>query len=157
MLVVGNIDYNATAGQPGDGGVNQLSKENLGGELLSFDSLKSAPDEMRALRTQFTQRYPADHLHVLERASATETAFRHEAPNNQWLFIATHGFFAAPNVCAALAVQDELVGLDSTHGGNHSGALCGLAMAGANQAPQADSDDGILTAYEVSALDLRKV
>lgn len=157
LLLVGNVDYDAAAGQGDSHDSSQLSKESLGGELLSFESLKSAPEEMRALQTQFNQRYPTGQLHVLEKAAATEAAFRHEAPLNRWLFIATHGFFAAPNVCAALAVQDELVGLDSTHGGNHSGALCGLALAGANQSPPPDGDDGILTAYEISALDLRKV
>jgi CHAT domain-containing protein len=60
-------------------------------------------------------------------------------------------------VSAALAVQDELAGIDPLHAASHSGALCGLALAGANQAPQTDRDDGILTAYEVSALDLRHV
>ena len=112
---------------------------------------------MRNVQTQFKRRYPSGHLQVLEQAAATEAAFRHDAPQNRWLFLATHGFFAAPNVCATLAVQDELVGLDSTHGANHSGALCGLALAGANQTHHADGDDGILTAYEVSALDLHKV
>jgi CHAT domain-containing protein len=157
MLIVGNVDYNTSAGQTENSEPGPLSKEDLGGELLSFEPLKSAPEEMAALHNQFDRRFPHGNLRVLQQADATEAAFRREAPENQLLFVATHGFFAAPNVSAALGVQDEMVGLDSAHGGNHSGALCGLALAGANQPLQADGDDGIFTAYEVSALDLRKV
>ena len=157
LLVVGNIDYDAAPGQDDESNRNQISKDSLGGELLTFERLKSAPDEIRSLQTQFNRRFPAGTLRILQESKATEAAFRREAPEHRWLFIATHGFFAPPNVTAALATQDELVGLAPGHGGNHSGALCGLALAGANRPAQPEGDDGILTAYEVSALDLRKV
>jgi CHAT domain-containing protein/Tfp pilus assembly protein PilF len=157
LLVIGNIDYDAAAGQPGDNSHNQLSKDELGGELLTFERLKSAPREMLDLRGQFTRRFPAGNLQILEQQDATEAAFRREAPRHSMLFIATHGFFSPPNLTAALATPDEMVGLDADYAGNHSGAMCGLALAGANRAAQPDGDDGILTAYEVSALDLRKV
>jgi CHAT domain-containing protein len=157
LLVVGNIDYDAAAGQNGNNHREQLTKDEAGGELLTFERLKSAPDEMRSLQTQFNRRFPAGTLRVLQQAEATEKEFRREAPQHRWLFIATHGFSSPPNVAAALATQDELVGLSPGHGGTHSGALCGLALAGANRPVQPDGDDGILTAYEVSTLDLRKV
>ena len=44
-----------------------------------------------------------------------------------------------------------------SHAGTRSGAMCGLALTGANRSAQPDGDDGILTAYEISALDLRNV
>jgi CHAT domain-containing protein len=158
LLVIGNIDYNAPTGQADKTDICQLSKESLGGNLITFEGLKSAPDEMRTVQSEFRRAFPTGRLQILEQSAATEAAFRREAPQYQWLFLATHGFFAAPSVCAALAAQDEIVGLDATHGASHSGALCGLAMAGANQSHRGDDgDDGILTAYEVSALDLRKV
>jgi CHAT domain-containing protein len=157
LLVIGNIDYDAAAGQLGDNPQNQLSKDELGGELLTFERLKSAPTEIRDLRRQFTRRFPAGNLRVLEQQEATEAAFRREAPLHPMLFIATHGFFSPPNLTAALATPDELVGLDADHGGNHSGAMCGLALTGANRPAQPDGDDGILTAYEVSAINLRNV
>jgi CHAT domain-containing protein len=157
LLVVGNIDYDAAPGQDDNGQRDQISKDSLGGELLTFERLKSAPAEIQSLQTQFNRRFPTGTLRILQQAEATEGAFRREAPEHSWLFIATHGFFAPPNVTAALATQDELVGLAPGHGGNHSGALCGLALAGANRPAPPEGDDGILTAYEVSALDLRKV
>ena len=41
--------------------------------------------------------------------------------------------------------------------GFHPDLLSGIVLAGANHPPQPDKDDGILTAMEVSALDLRSV
>lgn len=157
MLIVGDVDYDAAPGESAESGPDQLSKESLGGELLTFDRLKSAPEEIQALREQYYQRFPEGKLLVLDGAKATEAAFRREAPGHPWLLVATHGFFAPPNINSALAVQDELAGLDVAHGSDHSGALSGLALAGANLPPAPDGDDGILTAYEVAALDLCKV
>ncbi len=156
-MLVGNIDYDAAPGQDEQSKQNQLNKESFGGELLTFQRLKSAPAELESLQNTFREQFPAGKVRTLQEGAATESAFRHEAPQHSLVFVATHGFFAAPNVVAALAVQDEQAGFDAAHAADHSGALCGLAMTGANQAAQADGDDGILTAYEVSALDLRNV
>jgi hypothetical protein len=41
--------------------------------------------------------------------------------------------------------------------GYDPGLLSGLVLAGANREPDAERDDGILTALEVQALDLRHV
>ncbi len=156
MLVVGDIDYDAEAGQQNESTQKSISKENLGSGLLTFDRLKAARSEMEAVQDLLQQRFPSGTLSVLDNAAATEAAFRREAPQHNCLLIATHGFFAAPNVSAALAVQDQLHGLKANTT-NHSGTLCGLAMAGANQPPVADGDDGILTAHEVTAIDLRNM
>ena len=157
MLVVGDVDYDAAPAQADESDLNQLSKESLGGELLTFERLQSAPAEIQALRGLYYRRFPVGKLSVLDNAKATEAAFRREAPGHSWLLVVTHGFFAPPNVVSALAVQDELAGLDANHGREHSGALSGLALAGANFPPTPDGDDGILTAYEVATLDLRNV
>ena len=112
MLLVGNIDYDAAPGQDDESNHNQLSKEAAGGELLTFERLKSAPEEIGWFESQFHRRFPAGTLRTLQLSQATEAEFRREAPRHRWLFIATHGFFAPPNITAALATQDELVGLD---------------------------------------------
>src|SRR5262249_50869948 len=41
--------------------------------------------------------------------------------------------------------------------GNHPGLLSGIALAGANLPPRPGEDDGIMTALEVSSLDLQNV
>ena len=97
-------------------------------------------------------------------ASATEAAFKREAPRHSILHLATHGFFLG--ACAPTTAATRGVG--GVAGGRpqpavsptpHPLALSGLALAGANgraTAP-AGADDGILTAEEVSSLDLRGV
>src|SRR5262249_17420752 len=79
--------------------------------------------------------------------------------------LATHGFFAPPTLTSALAPDARVsgglapLGLLEREGvaGWHPGLLSGLVLAGANQPPQPDRDDGILTALEITELDLSGV
>jgi len=94
---------------------------------------------------------------------ASEGAFREAAPKHRYLHLATHGFFADPSVRSALArdvnerdpLQSQLLS-DQSIVGYHPDLLSGIVLAGAN-APPPEGDDGILTAAEVQALDLRRV
>ena len=114
-------------------------------------------------------------------AGATEAAVRRLAqpaagrPGAGVLHLATHGYFAPPDLRSLLAPRD--LGADETTGlmqterdlaGYAPGLLSGLALAGANRAGRgvaaagagsgrtepAGTDDGILTAEEVAGLDL---
>jgi CHAT domain-containing protein len=110
-------------------------------------------------------RFEDARLQILRRGKATEAAFRRQAPKHRWLHLATHGFFAPPALRSALAAVDEDqsadvdadLPVDRTFAGRHPGLLSGLALAGANEPPGADGDDGILTALEVATLDLTHV
>jgi CHAT domain-containing protein len=86
-------------------------------------------------------------ISVLNGATASEERFKLEAPGKRLLHVATHGYFLEDR-CAASAGENPLL-------------FSGLVLAGANAAVPAtgqDSiDDGILTAEEVAALDLRGV
>jgi CHAT domain-containing protein/Tfp pilus assembly protein PilF len=106
---------------------------------------------------------------------ATKTAFRSGAPRHRWVHVATHGFFAPESVRSALAPADAqrvqptgaLFGSTNEVRGYHPGLLSGIVFAGANasasqsksavRATAAEPDDGILTALEVSGLDLSDV
>jgi CHAT domain-containing protein len=156
LLLVGDIDYDSAAGESAAEVRGKVTKDELGGGLLSFDRLKAARGEMEAIASLFGRQFAGGKLSWLDGAAATEMALRREAPLHTSLLIVTHGFFAAPNVTAALEVQDQLLGVTANKT-NHSGTLCGLAMAGANRAAEPDGDDGILTAHEVAALDLRNM
>lgn len=100
-------------------------------------------------------------LSTLRDSSATEAAFREQAPKHRFLHIATHGFFAPESLVSALAKRKG----DSRSGSNDAahrfigfepGLLSGIVLAGANN-PKPDGDDGVLTALEVSEMDLAGV
>jgi CHAT domain-containing protein len=76
-------------------------------------------------------------------AAATEAAFKAQAAGHRVLHLATHGFFLGER-CRPNAHGAPLV-------------LSGLILAGANQrhVASAEQEDGVLTAEEVAALDLR--
>jgi len=96
---------------------------------------------------------------VLRGAGATQQALRLEAGTHRYLHLATHGFFAPPQVRSALA-QSTPRGDASGNGdvsGYPPGLLSGIVLAGANAAPEPGRDDGILTALEVEELDLGQV
>jgi CHAT domain-containing protein len=127
------------------------------------------------VRTTFQQTNPAGVVDEVRGAAATEAVFRRQAPGKQYLHLATHGFFAPPELRSALNRPSLMVDDPSgpilvpgradrfrsadTMIGFHPGLLSGLALAGANHNPDRATegmpfDDGILTALEVAELDL---
>jgi CHAT domain-containing protein len=176
LLLVGDIDFGA---QPGhlppahDGFAGHVATR--GGWLLQFPPLPSTILEMGDVRTAFQQTNPAGAVFEIRGAEATEAALRSQAPGKRFLHLATHGFFAPPELKSALdrpvttadalsgptpiPGQADLFGSQESIVGFHPGLLSGLALAGANSSakPEADAlrlEDGILTALEVAELDL---
>jgi CHAT domain-containing protein len=102
---------------------------------------------------------------LLAGQDASESRFKQQAPGHRILHIATHGFFLG-NDCAPAVAGARSVGglatraqLSAAVPADNPLILSGLAMAGANRrrAAGTDRDDGILTAEEVTALNLRGV
>ncbi|APZ93237.1 photosystem I assembly protein Ycf3 [Fuerstiella marisgermanici] len=104
----------------------------------------------------------------LRQDRATETAFREFAPQCRILHVATHGYFAAPDVESAVAARSQHNALGehtkSSRGGRREtlrgfspGLLSGLVFAGANEPSESQVDDGVLTADEVAFLQLNGV
>jgi len=93
---------------------------------------------------------------LLEGASATETAFKQQAPGASVVHLATHGFFLDGKCRSAL---EDTRGMKGGVTAENPLVLSGLALAGANNREQAseDEDDGILTAQEIAAMDLSSV
>ena len=106
---------------------------------------------------------------VLTDSLATKSALMSLAPGRDVLHLATHGFFIDPRCTSAgegrgiggMVPSDRSVtGLPATASGDalvqSPLLLSGLALAGANRREGADAgaDDGILTAEEISLLDL---
>jgi CHAT domain-containing protein len=117
----------------------------------------------------FRRNQGAGRLDALQKLQATEEGFRRLAPQHRFLHLATHGFFAPPELRSALNVdistgdnfngetRSSMQNVRATVAGFHPGLLSGLVLAGANRPLEPDKDDGILTALEVAELDLSGV
>src|SRR5262245_12277803 len=94
---------------------------------------------------------------LLTGPSAAEGSLKADAPGQRIVHLATHGFFLDPH-CARARPGDARSSAAPTSTGNPL-RLSGLALAGANhhREAQPDAEDGILTAEEISALDLTGV
>lgn len=166
LLVVGDVDY---AGSPGKG----ESQERIASSVrltwreagFRFAELPQTFTEISTIAGRFKRSFRQSESPLqLDRKTATEAAFRRFAPQHRYLHLATHGFFAADNAAPAfssLALRDGGQRSDAQLNlwmrGLHPGLLSGVALTGANLAPEANQDDGILTALEVAVLDLRQV
>ncbi len=160
LLAVGEVDYGAVPGRPVQ--VAERRSAPRGG-FRQFEPLAGTAAEIAAIERRFQHTFPDAKVTELTEGKATEGALRQQAPEYRYLHIATHGYFAPPEVKSALAAlsrgaaETELFGGRREARGFHPGLLSGIVLAGANQRVDVDSDDGILTALEVSTLDLGKV
>lgn len=136
--MIGDVNYDAER-IPTDGIRSFLAPCNGG----DFAPLPGAAVETSNLATRWGARRGS--LSVLDGSAATELAVSAKMEGKAVVHIATHGFFATGDCRSAL---DNGVGYDPM-------LLSGLALAGANHAPEPSStEDGILTASEVATLDL---
>lgn len=164
LLLVGDVDFDinrATPAAPSD-------SDNLvaarGGRAFHWPALPGTRDEVAAIKSTFEKQFGGAPLDELTGAQATTSAVRSAAGNYQYLHFSTHGFFAppelksafaaaAPNGHAASATTDSVQDISSYH----PDLLSGLVLAGANRPSEGNQDDGILSAMEVSEMDLSKV
>jgi CHAT domain-containing protein len=128
-----------------------------------FKPLDGTSGELLKIKDLYEKQWGSDGLTTLEGMQASEEAVRQAISKHLYLHIATHGYFAPPELNFALsgASADE-IGLESRSVSKegsfeisafHPGLLSGLALAGANN-PKSDGNDGILSAEEVASLDL---
>jgi CHAT domain-containing protein/tetratricopeptide (TPR) repeat protein len=137
-------------------------------EHLRFPALSATLAEVRDIARVWgtaasdDQRKPQ----LLVAREADETTFKREAPRHRVLHLATHGFFLngqclgrSDGTRSVSGLADAGPSVRTQHKEAGSLSLSGLAFAGANRRASAtpEEDDGILTAEEVAALDLRDV
>lgn len=167
MLVLGGVDYDS------HGGVavaEPRPKKVFGGQRAPRDAaqdqlfgpLDATKGELATIERAYRATFDNDGITTLDGARASKAALVQEAPRHLYLHLATHGFFAPASFRSALGRGAQGLGADNpgtssnqSLAGYHPGLLSGLALAGANK-PTAE-DDGILTAEEVSTLDLSRV
>ncbi len=155
LLLVGAVDFDA---QPGAGSEDFAAAAPREGKRDSFAPLPGTAEEVKAIKKLYDATHKAAPSVALEGGAATESAVRNAAPAARYLHLATHGFFAPPDVKRADVDDGEVLetetSLKPSVEGWNPGLLSGIVLAGVNQPVDGVSDDGILTAAEVAALDL---
>jgi CHAT domain-containing protein len=166
LLVLGDVDYDTRSTAPAAKPKKEFlasrtrAPRDEGGAL--FPHLNGTRGELATIEKMYRTTFGEAGLQTLDGSRATKDALSREASRHLYLHLATHGFFAAANFRSALERSGQDQRLSGTEllsrqslSGYHPGLLSGLALAGANK-PDAE-DDGILTAEEVSTLDLTGV
>jgi tetratricopeptide (TPR) repeat protein len=123
---------------------------------MTVSPLPGTRQEVELIASRWDQS-TREHAVVLLGREASEDKFKSEAPGQRVIHLATHGYFLEGKCQSELRRTD--IELDIGFVGENPLLLSGLFFAGANlHGDSSDSlgtDDGILTAYEVSAMDLK--
>ena len=129
-------------------------------QQLLFEALPASGREATVVTKLWREFAHDTSSRLLAGGEATERVLKASAPGHRVLHLATHGFFLGPD-CGAGQLGTRGVGGLVTKPGppvrtESPLLLSGLAFAGANRRTAAapDGEDGILTAEEVSSLDL---
>ncbi len=175
LLAVGGVDYRRrdASGPPTPMEDRPLAtpvvatrSAPVGSGQLVFPQLPGTLNEVRAV-ADVCRQSQAGPVQLLIGSQATKDRLLAAMPGKRYLLLATHGYFAPPEVQSALRAGEaaprssweEMSRRDMV--GYHPGLLSGLAWAGASN-PTADPTTGlidrgaaIMTAEEVAALNLK--
>jgi CHAT domain-containing protein/Flp pilus assembly protein TadD len=185
FCLVGGVDYEQVVSgsptQPSDitavsdtavaavPAVRPLQSRAIGGsEPLQYVALPGTLSEIESIEKLIGQFRPQAKTTILRGPLASKAEFSQLAPQQQYLHIATHGFFARESMehplAGSMAANRLLSVMDARATkwvGTHPDLLSGLVFAGANQtvpqSSEANTGDSVLTAAEVQSLDLRSV
>ncbi len=141
LLVVGGVDYDLSAG----------GKAAAGGRAVppgrpAWEALPATGPEAAAVEKSFRGLFKGGAVTALGETKATKEAVHAALGKARYAHLATHGYFAGKTVPAGDGER-----------GWHPLLLSGVVLAGANVAPRAGAEDGILTALEVSEMDLTRL
>jgi CHAT domain-containing protein len=165
LLAVGGVDYGRADAAPAGVAVASRSAAVDRGSL-AFGPLPGTAAEADDV-AQFYSKAGLGQVGRLSGSTATKQRLHAAMAGRRHLHLATHGFFAPPEVKSALAPEDDLRGLKSWEGmsrgeirGFYPGLLSGLVWAGAAHPPRdrlsgaEDLGSCLMTAEEVESLDL---
>jgi CHAT domain-containing protein/tetratricopeptide (TPR) repeat protein len=163
VLAIGGVDY--------DGAPKPLGDPAARTDLLALwpaeterggEGWKPLPGTGREVEAVAKRAAPRSLLR-LEGAEASTARLLRELPRARWAHIATHGFFADPNVRSILQPDPRLFAFEGRQraaGLRNPLVLSGLVLAGANrpaavvQKHQSNDDLGIVTAEAIASLPL---
>ncbi len=174
LLALGSPDFDASptgrSNHQRAGGAFRGALSNCAGfQSIRFEPLPASAKEVDQIAESWSAAIvePAvGDVVSLTGAGASETAFKSQAAGKRVLHLATHAFFLDGNCPSASRGRRGVGGLAPATIQSNVPApignplhLSGFALAGANRRTMAapDQDDGVLTAEEISALDLRGV
>jgi CHAT domain-containing protein len=109
--------------------------------------LPASAAEGLAVQASFKKLFVDGKVTALSEGEATKPAVVKALERVRYAHLVTHGYFA----------PEAFKGLTDEMGGWHPLLLSGLALSGANRVPKAGEEDGILTALEVSEMQLPKL
>jgi CHAT domain-containing protein len=127
-----------------------------------FDSLPGSLSEVEAISALWPKSTGST-VTLLRGAAATESAVKKAVTGRRIVHLATHGFFLNGDCALAPPGLRALGGLTTTPSDSSSTSaenallLTGLALAGANnwRSASLDQDEGLLTAEEITGLNLQ--
>jgi CHAT domain-containing protein/tetratricopeptide (TPR) repeat protein len=171
LLCVGDVDYRSRAEvkmeQKAPARTESLltHPDGRGSFLNRWVSLPATAEESRAIRELHEDCFANGTRQELSGREATEERVKEELPQYQVVHLATHGFFqpeGLPSMWRQVRgrsgeMQLEMFEEEERIVGLMPGLLSGLVFAGANRVPEDHRDDGLLTAEEISFLDLSEV
>jgi CHAT domain-containing protein/Tfp pilus assembly protein PilF len=154
LLIVGDVNFDST--QTAVASVVDRSAPR--GALKEWPKLPATQAEAAVVKDSFTRLFRGGTVTDLREGEARKAAVRQELQQHRYAHLATHGFFAPPALKSALADTNpgdsgRLFGREGVTGW-HPLLLSGLVLAGANKEVKLGEEDGILTALEVSEMDL---
>jgi tetratricopeptide (TPR) repeat protein len=155
LLVVGDVDYDRAGPSP---------KADAGGRgaplgaRRDWGRLGDTFAEVAAVSRSFSALFEGGSVTDLSKGKATKARVREALRRVRYAHLATHGFFAHEGVKTAAGAK-EPQGLFGRSGvtGWHPLLVSGVVLAGANKEPKEGEEDGILTALEVSEMELPKL
>jgi CHAT domain-containing protein len=165
LLAVGGVDYGKADAAPA--GVTVASRSAaMDRGSLAFGPLPGTVAEAREV-AELYERSGLGRVEGPSGSAATKERLRAAMAGRRHLHLATHRFFAPPEVKSALAPEDDPTGLKSWEGmsrgevrGFYPGLLSGLIWAGAAAPPRdrltgaEDLGSCLMTAEEVESLEL---
>lgn len=164
LLLIGDVNFDADPGRPLGAVAESPPRGTRSGRPLHWPALPGTRTEIVSIADSFEQQFPDAKLKKLRDANATKTEVVALLDRYSYVHFATHGFFAPTEYKSALAAASRGSSPGAINpfsvqdvSGFQPGLLSGLVLAGANLPDRDGKDDGILTALEVSDLDLSHV
>ncbi|MBY0231322.1 MAG: CHAT domain-containing protein, partial [Gemmataceae bacterium] len=156
LLVAGDLCYEpGTDDKAAPVGEDSRSAPRSG--RLGFAPLAATKAEIVAVKASFSDLFRTGTATDLRGGKATKKAVREHLPKARYAHFATYGFFA-PEKATSVMHGNARAGIpDREVTGWHPLLLSGLALSGANRDPRPGEEDGILTALEVSEMDLTRL